>query len=109
MPLGHLGGKDCICSSCLLFHPENFAPLGPDQLLEITSDFVFTDDDTISNWATMQKQAVKNVMEQQLQQVEQDLGTEHCNFNSEITLLPSLDIMDHKIWSINRVTSIVVR
>ncbi len=73
----------------------------------MTSDFVFTDDDTISNWATMQKQAIKNVMKQQSQQVDQELVTEHCNYNSEITLLPSLDVMDQETWSIDRARSIV--
>ncbi len=73
----------------------------------MTSDFVFTDDDTISNWAIIQKQAVKNMIEQQLQQVDQDSVTEHRNYNSEITLLPSLDVMDHKTWSIDRDRSIV--
>ncbi len=73
----------------------------------MTSDFVFIDDDTISDWATMQKQAVKNVMEQQSQQVDQDLVTEHRNYNSEITLLPSLDVIDHETWSIDRARSIV--
>ncbi len=47
------------------------------------------------------------MMEQQLQQVDQDLGTEHRNYNSEITLLPSLDVMDHETWSIDRARSIV--
>ncbi len=35
------------------FQPKNFALLGPDQLLKITSDFVFTDHETISDWTTM--------------------------------------------------------
>lgn len=43
----------------------------------------------------MQKQAVINVMEWQFQQVNPDLGTEHCNYNSKITLLPSLNVMDY--------------
>ncbi len=102
-----LGGEDHICLSYLPFHPENFALLDPDQSLEMTSDFVFTNDDTISDWAIMKKQAVKNVIEQQLQQVDQDLVTEYCNYNSEITLLPFLDVMDHEIWSIDRNRSIV--
>ncbi len=73
----------------------------------MTSDFIFTDNDIISDWATMQKQAVKNMMEQQSQQVNQGLVTEHRNYNSEITLLPSLDVMDHETWSIDRARSIV--
>lgn len=46
-------------------------------------------------------------MEWQLQQVDQDLGIEHHNNNSEITLFLFLDIIDHEISSINRTKSIV--
>ena len=99
-------GTDRICSSSLPFRPETFAPLGPDQLLGMTSDFIFPDDDTISDWVTMQKQVAKNVLEQQAQQVDPDRTTEHCNYNSEITLLPSLDSMHHETWSIDRARSL---
>lgn len=54
----------------------------------------------------MQKQAAKNVMKQQLQQVDPDLYDEYYNYNFKITLLPSLDVIDHKIWSINRAKSL---
>lgn len=42
-----------------------------------------------------------------MQQVDQDFGTKHCNYNSEITLLPFLNIMNYKTWSINKARSIV--
>ncbi len=51
----YLRGEDCIFLSYLLFCPENFTPLGPDQSLGMTSDFVFIDNDTIFDWATIQK------------------------------------------------------
>lgn len=35
------------------------------------------------------------------------MGIEYCNYNSGIILLPSLDIIDHKIWFIDRARSIV--
>lgn len=35
------------------------------------------------------------------------MGTKHYNYNCEITLLPSLDIMNHKTWSIYKAGSIV--
>lgn len=44
-----LGDKDRICLSCLPFCFKNFALFGLDQLLGITPDFVFTDDDIIFN------------------------------------------------------------
>ena len=46
-------------------------------------------------------------MKQQLQQVDQDLGTKHCNYNFKITLLSFLDIRDYNTWSIDRARSIV--
>ena len=42
-----------------------------------------------------------------MQQVDQNLGTEYYNYNFEITLFLSLNVMDHKTWSINRVRRIV--
>lgn len=35
------------------------------------------------------------------------MGIKHCNYNSKITLLLSLDVMHHKTWSINRTRRIV--
>lgn len=81
----------------LFFCFENFTFLRLDQWLGMTSKFVFTNNNTIFNWITIQKQVAKNVIEQQLHQITLDLGIEYPNFNSEITLLPSLDIIDHKI------------
>ena len=81
--------------------------LSLNQLLKITSDLIFTNNNIISYWATMQKQAVKNMMKQQLQQIDLDLDTEYCNYNSEITLLPSLDVINYKTWSINRTKNII--
>ena len=63
----------------------------------MTSDLIFSDNDIISGWVTMQKQVAKNIMEQKSQQVNPDLTTEHCKYNSVITLLPSLDVMDQKV------------
>lgn len=46
------------------------------------------------------------MIEQQLQQIALELGMKYSNFNSEITLLSSLNIIDHKIWSIDKVKSL---
>lgn len=96
-----------ICSLRLSFRPETVAPLGPDQLLGMTSGLIFPDNDTISDWVNMQKQVAKNVMEEKSQQADPDLTTECCNYNSKIYLFSSLDIMDHEIWSIDRARSLV--
>ena len=63
IPAVRLVDTDRICSSSLSFRPKTFALLGPDQLFGITSDFIFPDNDTISDWVTMQKQVAKNVLE----------------------------------------------
>ena len=55
----------------------------------------------------MQKQVIKNVIEQKSQQVDPDLTLEYCNYNFEITLLPFLDVIDHKTWSIDKARSLV--
>ena len=72
----------------------------------MTYDFIFPDNNTISDWVTIQKQVAKNGLEQQAQQVDPDRTTEHCNYNSEITLLLFLDSMHHKTWSIDRARSL---
>lgn len=58
-----------------------------DQSLRMISDFVFIDNDTIYDWGNMQKLTTKNVMEQQLRQVERDLSIKYCNYNFKIILI----------------------
>lgn len=36
-----------------------------------------------------------------------DLIIEHCNYNFKITLLPFLDLIDHKTWFIDKNRSFV--
>ena len=72
----------------------------------MTSDCIFPDSDTISDWVTMHKHVAKNVLDQQAQQVDPDQTTEHCNYNSNVTLLPFLDVIQHKTWSIERARSL---
>ena len=55
IPAIQLVDKDRICSLSLPFCSETFAPLRPDQLFGMTSDFIFHDNDIISDWVTMQK------------------------------------------------------
>lgn len=55
--------EDRIYLSSFFFYPKTIAPLGPDQLFGMTSNFIFSDNNTISGQVTMQKQVAKNVME----------------------------------------------
>lgn len=73
----------------------------------MNSDFIFPNNDTISDQITIQKEVAKNVMKQKSQQVDLNLIIEYCNYSSKITLLLSLDIMDHKTQSIHKTKSLV--
>lgn len=56
--------EDYICLLSFFLCFEIVASFRSYQLLSITSNFIFSNNDTLSSWVTIKKQVAKNIIEQ---------------------------------------------